>query len=99
MRVVLESLAARYARGVADLRALTGRPAPQLNLVGGGSRNTMLCQLTADAVGIPVVAGPIEASSLGSLLAQLEVMGRLAPEDRNGVIAASAHTVTYEPRT
>ncbi|MBB1514589.1 rhamnulokinase [Tessaracoccus sp. MC1679] len=98
VRVVLESFAARYARGAADLAALTGRPAKQLNLVGGGSRNALLCQLTADAIGVPVIAGPVEASVLGSLLAQLEIMGRLDPGERNAVIGASARTVRYEPR-
>ncbi|HJE50495.1 MAG TPA: rhamnulokinase, partial [Tessaracoccus flavescens] len=77
VRVILESLAARYARGVADLAALTGRPAAQLNVMGGGSRNALLAQLSADAVGVPVITGPVEASSLGSLLAQLEIMGAL----------------------
>lgn len=97
VRVVLESLAARYARGVADLTALTGRAPAQLNLVGGGSRNALLCRLTADAVGVPVVAGPVEAAVLGSLLTQLEVTGALDPVDRNAVIATTARTVTFEP--
>ena len=97
VRVVLESLAARYARGIADLVALTGRPPLQLNLMGGGSRNALLCQLTADALGVPVIAGPVEASSLGSLLAQLEIMGHLDPAQRNDVIGASAHTTRFEP--
>ncbi len=97
VRVVLESLATRYADGVAALDALTGARVPQLNLVGGGSRNALLCQLTADAVGMPVVAGPVEASVLGSMLAQLEVMGHLAPADRNAVIGATASTVRYDP--
>ena len=96
-RVVLESFAARYARGIADLSALTGVSAPQLNLVGGGSRNKLLCQLTADVLGVPVVAGPVEASVLGSLLAQLEIMGHLDPADRNAVISATAHTEIFEP--
>ena len=95
---VLESLAARYARGVADLAALTGRRPRQLNLMGGGSRNALLCQLTADALGVPVIAGPMEASSLGSLLAQLEVMGKLEPAARNDVIGASARTRVFEPQ-
>lgn len=99
VRAILESLAARYARGIADLTALTGHPATQLALVGGGSRNALLCQLTADAVGVPVIAGPVEASSLGSLLAQLEIMGHLDPVDRNWVIAGSARTVRYEARS
>lgn len=97
-RVVLESFAARYARGIADLSALTRVSAPQLNLVCGGSRNKLLCQLTADALGVPVVAGPVEASVLGSLLAQLEIMGHLDPADRNAVISATAHTEIFEPR-
>nr|WP_255436416.1 FGGY-family carbohydrate kinase [Tessaracoccus sp. MC1756] len=98
-RVVLESFAARYARGIADLAALTGTPATQLNLVGGGSRNKLLCQLTADALGVPVIAGPVEASVLGSLLAQLEIMGHLDPANRNDVIASTARTETFEPRS
>ncbi len=98
VRVILESLAARYARGIGDLAALTGHPATQLAMMGGGSRNALLCQLTADAVGVPVIAGPVEASSLGSLLAQLEIMGHLDPADRNRVIADSARTVTYRAR-
>lgn len=98
VRAILESLAARYARGIADLAALTGRPPRLLNLMGGGSRNTLLCQLTADAIGVPVIAGPVEATSLGSLLAQLEITGHLDPADRTAVIEASARTVRYEPR-
>ena len=97
VRTLLESFAARYARGVADLAALTGSPASQLNLVGGGSRNELLCRLTAEALGVPVVAGPAEASTLGSLLAQFEVMGQLAPSQRGSVIGATAATRKYLP--
>lgn len=98
VRLICESLAARYARGLADLARLTGQQPKQLNVVSGGSRNALLCQLTADATGVPVVAGPAEASVLGSLLAQFETMGRLKPEDRNRVIAHTAKTRRYEPR-
>lgn len=97
VRAILESLAQRYARGVADLTGLTGTRAVQLNMTAGGSRNTLLCQLTADALQVPVIAGPAEASTLGSLLAQFEITGHLLPEDRNDVIAASAETVRYDP--
>lgn len=97
VRTILESLAQRYARGIADLSALTGTPARQLNMTAGGSRNTLLCELTARALQVPVIAGPAEASTLGSLLAQFEITGSLAPGDRNAVIAASAETVWYEP--
>lgn len=97
VRAILESLAQRYARGIADLTALTGTRASQLNMTAGGSRNTLLCELTARALQVPVVAGPAEASTLGSLLAQFEIMDHLSPHARNVVIAASAHTVRYEP--
>lgn len=97
VRAILESLAQRYARGVADLSALTGSRPSQLNMTAGGSRNALLCDLTARALRVPVIAGPAEASTLGSLLAQFEIAGRLTPDQRNDVIAASATTVRYEP--
>lgn len=97
VRTICESLAERYARGIADLTAQTGSGIRQLNVVSGGSRNKLLCQLTADAIGVPVVAGPAEASVLGSLIAQFEVFDALG-EPRNDVIARTAQTVTYEPR-
>ncbi|WP_233557804.1 rhamnulokinase [Tessaracoccus antarcticus] len=97
VRAILESLAHRYARGVADLADLTGTRATQLNMTAGGSRNPLLCQLTADALQVPVIAGPAEASTLGSLLAQFEITGHLDPQDRNHVIARSAQTIRYAP--
>lgn len=92
-----ESFAERYARGVRDLTALTGQQPKRLNLVGGGSRNTLLCDLTAKALGLPVLAGPAEASTLGSLLVQFEVAGKLPPERRNAVIATTARTRIHQP--
>ena len=97
VRAVLESLAARYARGMKGLSDLTGRPATQLSVVGGGSRNRLLCDLTAKAVGVPVTSGPAEASTLGSLIAQFEIMGAMEPSRRNAVIAATARTETHSP--
>ncbi|MDO5082405.1 rhamnulokinase [Arachnia propionica] len=97
VRALCESFAERYARAVHDLSALTGEPLTRLNLVGGGSRNTLLCDLTATALGVPVLAGPAEASTLGSLLVQFEVSGALQPEQRNEVIAATAMTRTHQP--
>lgn len=97
VRLVIESFAARYARAIADLTAITGQAPDQLNLVGGGSRNHFLCDLTARAAQIPVVAGPVEASILGSLIAQLEIMGHLDPAQRPLVIAASAQTHVHLP--
>ena len=97
VRALCESFAERYACAVRALTELTGEPPTQLNLVGGGSRNALLCDLTAQTLGIPVLAGPAEASTLGSLLVQFEITGRLAPEDRNRVIAATAATRVHQP--
>ena len=97
VRVVLESLAQRYARGVRDLGAITGRRPGQLNVVGGGSRNALLCQLTADATGLPVVAGPAEAATLGAMVAQFEAMGLVGADERSMLVTSSASTTTWEP--
>lgn len=97
MRVIMDSLARRYARGIEALGALTGSPARALNMFGGGSRNRLLTRLTANALGVPVIVGPSEASSLGSILTQLEILGELDSASRNDVIEASAHTRTVTP--
>lgn len=94
---ILESLAARYARGLADIAALTGTPARQLNIMGGGSKNDLLCQLTATAAGVPVTVGPAEATTLGALIAQFEVRGELPAQDRDTVIQQCANTRRFEP--
>ena len=65
--------------------------------MGGGARNRLLCDLTAQISGVTVVRGPIEASTFGSLLAQLETIGALAEADRASVIAASAATHVHVP--
>ncbi len=99
MRVVLESLASRYAAALDELTSLTGVAPQSLAVVGGGSRQTLLNQLTADACGLPLLVGTPEATSMGSLLAQLEAVGEIDPSDRDAVVAASCDIVTVEPRT
>ncbi len=97
VRVIIESFARRYARAIGELTEATGKAPDQLNLVGGGARNRLLCDLTAQISGVTVVRGPIEASTFGSLLAQLETIGDLAEADRASVIAASAATHVHVP--
>ncbi|PID98284.1 MAG: rhamnulokinase [Actinobacteria bacterium] len=97
VRLVIESFAVRYSKGVKDLAKIVGEYPDQLNLVGGGARNHLLCDLTAKLAHVRVVAGPIEASILGSLLSQFEVMGHLDPADRSAVIAATAQTRVHTP--
>jgi rhamnulokinase len=69
-QLVLESLARRYAEVVALLAQLNGTPIRGVHVVGGGSRNDFLNQRTADATGLPVRAGPVEATSLGNVAVQ-----------------------------
>lgn len=76
-RAILDSLAVAYRRALDDARRLSGRPVEVLHLVGGGARNALLCQLTADACGLPVVAGPVEAAAAGNLAVQARAAGAL----------------------
>ncbi|HET8656883.1 MAG TPA: FGGY-family carbohydrate kinase, partial [Longimicrobiaceae bacterium] len=77
VRLVLESLAESYRATLAELETLTGVRAELVHVVGGGARNHLLNQLTADACGRRVVAGPEEASALGNLLVQARTLGDL----------------------
>lgn len=81
VRVVLESLACRYARGIKALNELLPAPVTRLNIIGGGSLNKLLNALTAKAAGVEVVAGPVEATAIGSLLLQAEATGAIASRD------------------
>jgi rhamnulokinase len=75
VRCILDSLALAYRRTVREAAALSGREVEVVHLVGGGARNALLCQLTADACGLPVVAGPVEAAALGNALVQARALG------------------------
>jgi len=75
VRCILDSLALAYRRALLAAQSLSGRHADVVHIVGGGSRNDLLCQLTADATGLPVVAGPAEATALGNVLVQARALG------------------------
>lgn len=70
VRCILDSLADAYASAIQALQQITGIKVAQLNVVGGGSQNQLLSQLTADVAGIPVLAGPVEATAIGNLISQ-----------------------------
>lgn len=72
-RCILESLADAYSSAIEELQEITGKTINQLNIVGGGSQNDLLNQLAADRCGIPVLAGPVEATAIGNLMAQTEI--------------------------
>jgi rhamnulokinase len=98
-RVVLDSLALRYASVVRAAERLTGAPVPGIHIVGGGAHNEYLNQVTADASGRPVVAGPAEATAIGNLLVQALAAGRLASlEDGRWRVSTWAQPRRYEPR-
>ncbi len=98
-RCVVDSLALAYRHVVEDLAAVTGHRAPSINVVGGGANNTLLSQLTADACGIPVFCGPVEATALGNAATQLVALGELGGlDDIRRVVAATEPVTSYEPR-
>ena len=79
VRCILDSLAVAYRTTVATAQRLSGRRVEVIHLVGGGARNTLLCQLTADACGVPVEAGPVESTALGNVLVQARRAGLVGP--------------------
>lgn len=99
VRCCLESLALKYRWVVTALEQLTGRTITTVRVVGGGSQNALLCQLTADACRRPVVAGPAEGTALGNILVQAIATGHL-PDLATGrlAVAASVQQTSYTPR-
>lgn len=98
-RCILESLALLYRSEVDTLERLTGRTLRRLHVVGGGSRNDLLNQATADALGRTVVAGPTEATAAGNLLIQAHALGKVRGlAGIRKVVRASFATQTFKPR-
>ncbi|WP_338702927.1 rhamnulokinase family protein [Streptomyces sp. Q6] len=98
-RCILDSLALAHRRAIADAARLADRPVDVVHIVGGGARNALLCRLTADACGLPVVAGPAEAAALGNVLVQARAHGDVG--DRAAMrqlIARTQRLTRYEPR-
>jgi rhamnulokinase len=99
VRCCLESLALRYRHVLVDLERLTGHRLDTIRVVGGGSRNRLLCQLTADACDRVVVSGPVEATALGNVLVQAIARGEIAGiAAGREAIAASVPQETFEPQ-
>jgi len=97
LRVVLESLAWRYRRTLRDLERLLGERLEVIHVVGGGSQHQLLCQMAADACGRPVLAGPVEATAIGNLLAQAIADGELSSwEDAREVVRSTFPLRAYE---
>ena len=99
LRVATESLALKYRQVVESLQGVTGRSFDKLHAGGGGIQNALLAQATADALGIPVVAGPVEATSCGNIITQMVATGDLKDiTEGRSLVAKSMETITYTPQ-
>jgi rhamnulokinase len=98
-RCILDSLAAAYRHTIRAAATLSGASVEVVHLVGGGAQNALLCQLTADACELPVVAGPVEAAAYGNVLVQARAAGLMSGglTELRGLLS-SVPTVTYRPR-
>ena len=100
LRVATESLALKYRQVVERLQEVTGRSFDRLHAGGGGIQNALLAQATADALGMPVVAGPVEATSCGNIITQMVATGDLADiTEGRKLVADSMETTTYNPKS
>jgi rhamnulokinase len=98
IRCCLDSLALAYRRGLRDMQTILGNRFDTLHIVGGGAQNRLLNQLTADACGLPVIAGPGEATALGNVLGQLVGSGAVADwAQAREVSRRSSPTETFLP--
>lgn len=98
-RAIIESLADAFARAVHTAARLAQREVETIHIVGGGSLNALLCQLTADRAGLPVLAGPVEATALGNVLVQARALGLGGTLDDVRALVAMTHPPTrFEPR-
>jgi len=98
IRSILVSLACKYRLVLEQLQLVSGRRIDVVRVVGGGVRNTLLCQLTADVLGLPVLAGPEEATALGNVLVQGRACGELSSlAEMRELVARSVQVERYEP--
>lgn len=99
MRCVTESLAFRYKQGIEQMNRCIPNPITQLNIIGGGCQNELLNQLTANATGIPVSAGPVEATAIGNILMQVKAMGEITEtEALKQIVINSVQPKIYQPK-
>ena len=98
LRTIYESLAAEYAEALAETERLTGKTYPAIHILGGGSKDTLMCQMIADACNRPVVAGPAEAAALGNTASALIALGEIAClKDARSIIRRNMSVKEYYP--
>jgi rhamnulokinase len=98
-RCILDSMAVAIRHAVRDAVRLTGRPVRTVHVVGGGVANLLFCQLVADACGLPVVAGPVEAACWGNVLTQARALGVAggALAELRSVVRQAVRLTEYRP--
>jgi rhamnulokinase len=97
---VLENLAMKYRWTIERLESVTGREISSICVVGGGARNALLCQMTADASRRPVLAGPVEATAIGNVMLQAIALGLVdSLEQARELVRRSSEVKVYEPRS
>lgn len=98
MRCAYESLALKYRFVLDNLISISGQRVERIHIIGGGTQNALLCQMTADATGRPVYAGPIEATALGNAIVQLIALGELKNvAEARAMLAESLDLTIYQP--
>ena len=98
VRLILESLATKYAVNIDRLESLVGRRFSAIHIFGGGSQNSLLNQLTANACGRPVIAGPVEATAIGNLLMQMIALGEISSlAEARTIVRNSFECRVFEP--
>ena len=98
MATIYVSLAYKYRYVLEQLIAVSGQNVKRLHIIGGGSRNGLLNQMTANAIGRPVIAGPAEATAIGNAIVQLIAIGELSNvEEARAMLSRTMDTIRHEP--
>ena len=98
VRCIYESLALKYRYAIAQIGECTGKKFDILHLLGGGTKDNFLCEMTADSLGIPVCAGPVEATALGNIILQFIALGEIeSVEEGRRIITENERLFNYEP--
>ncbi len=93
-----QSLALTYRKALEEIKECTGKQYSAIHLIGGGAQSALLCQMTANACGLPVIAGPVEATAYGNAAAQYMALGELdSLSQAREILSNTLETVTYEP--
>ena len=98
MRCIYESLAMKYRYSKENIMKITGKDCKAINIIGGGTKDKFLCQLTANACGVKVVAGPIEATALGNIAVVLQSLGEISSlAEARKIVRNSFDALEYSP--